>query len=205
MNSNQHDDRLFATAVQRNREPIFDILEQFLPKTGLVLEVASGTGEHGAYLAPRFPRLTWQPSDANPDMQKSITAWAQETGANMAPPLALDAQADTWPLASAAAIVCINMIHISPWESCLGLMAGAGRILGEGGVLYLYGPYKIKNKHTAESNAAFDLSLQSRNPAWGVRNLDDVIDVAAMHGLQFRQTVNMPANNLSVIFMKSRA
>ena len=204
MNSNQHDNRLHAAAVQRNREPIFNVLEQFLPETGLVLEVASGTGEHGAYFAPRFPHLTWQPSDANRDMHKSITAWAQAVGSNMALPLVLDAQAETWPLTSADAVVCINMIHISPWESCLGLMAGVGRILGEGGVLYLYGPYKIKNKHIAESNAAFDSNLQSRDPAWGVRDLDDVIDAAAAQGLQFRQAVTMPANNLSVVFIKSR-
>jgi len=206
MNNNQQDDRLYAAAVRRNREPIFDVLKPFLPETGLVLEVASGTGEHGAYFSSRLPTLTWQPSDPNKGMYKSIMAWsqfeAQAEASTMNPPLELNAQSAPWPIDQAAAIVCINMIHISPWASCLGLMAGAGRILPDGGLLFLYGPYKIKNSHTAESNAAFDQSLQSQNPEWGVRNLEDVVKAAAAEGLQFRKTVNMPANNLSVIFIK---
>jgi SAM-dependent methyltransferase len=203
MSQQGQDDRLFATAVQRNREPILKVLEQVLPAAGTVLEIASGTGEHGAYFAPRFSNLTWQPSDANTDMHKSILAWAKTEAPLMKPPLALDAAADTWPIEQAAAIVCINMIHISPWRSCLGLMAGAGRILEAGGILYLYGPYKINGEHYAESNAAFDQSLRSRDPEWGVRNLDDVIEVAQKEGLQFQQYIEMPANNLSVIFAKA--
>ncbi|MGY8991680.1 MAG: DUF938 domain-containing protein [Rhodospirillales bacterium] len=203
MNSNHQDNRLYAAAVRRNREPIFDVLKQFLPATGLVLEVASGTGEHGAYFSSRLPTLTWQPSDPNTDMHQSILAWSQAEASTMNPPLELNAQSASWPIDQAAAIVCINMIHISPWASCLGLMAGAGRILPNGGTLFLYGPFKIKNRHTAESNAAFDQSLQSQNPEWGVRNLEDVVKVAAAEGLQFHQTVNMPANNVSVIFIKN--
>jgi hypothetical protein len=203
MNSNHQDNRLYAAAVRRNREPIFDVLKQFLPATGLVLEVASGTGEHGAYFSSRLPTLTWQPSDPNTDMHQSILAWSQAEASTMNPPLELNAQSASWPIDQAAAIVCINMIHISPWASCLGLMAGAGRILPNGGTLFLYGPFKIKNRHTAESNAAFDQSLQSQNPEWGVRNLKDVVKVAAAEGLQFHQTVNMPANNVSVIFIKN--
>ena len=210
MNNHHQDDRLYAAAVRRNREPIFDVLKQFLPESGLVLEVASGTGEHGAYFASRLPKLTWQPSDPNFDMHKSIMAWAQAEAqathakaSTVKSPLELDAQKEPWPIDQAAAIVCINMIHISPWASCLGLMAGAGRILEDGGPLILYGPYKIKNRHYAESNAAFDQSLQSQNPEWGVRDLDDVIKAAAAEGLQFRQTVKMPANNLSVMFTRN--
>jgi hypothetical protein len=203
MNSNHQDNRLYAAAVRRNREPIFDVLKQFLPATGLVLEVASGTGEHGAYFSSRLPTLTWQPSDPNTDMHQSILAWSQAEASTMNPPLELNAQSASWPIDQAAAIVCINMIHISPWASCLGLMAGAGRILPNGGTLFLYGPFKIKNRHTAESNAAFDQSLQSQNPEWGVRNLEDVVKVAAAEGLQFHQTVNMPANNVSVIIIKN--
>jgi len=203
MNNNHQDNRLYAAAVRRNREPIFDVLKQFLPATGLVLEVASGTGEHGAYFSSRLPTLTWQPSDPNTDMYQSILAWSQAEASTMNPPLELNAQSASWPIDQAAAIVCINMIHISPWASCLGLMAGAGRILPNGGTLFLYGPFKIKNRHTAESNAAFDQSLQSQNPEWGVRNLEDVVKVAAAEGLQFHQTVNMPANNVSVIFIKN--
>ncbi len=205
MNNNQPDDRRYAPASQRNRAPILSVLEGVLPASGTVLEVASGTGEHGAFLAPRFPRLTWQPSDPNPEMRKSIAAWIQAEGPMMASPLELDARDGTWPIESAAAIVCINMIHISPWASCLGLMAGAGRILEEGGILYLYGPYKVKRQHTAESNAVFDQSLQSQNPDWGVRDIDDVIKAAGEQGLKFYQSIEMPANNLSVIFVKSAA
>lgn len=205
MNERKPDGRLFAAATQRNREPILSVLKHYLPKKGLVLEIASGTGEHGSYFAPRFPNLTWQPSDANEDMHPSITAWADAEAPMMKSPLTLDARNETWPIDQADAIVCINMIHISPWESCLGLMAGAGRILDDGGVLYLYGPYKIKNEHYAESNAAFDQGLQTQNPDWGVRNLEDVIEAASNQGLQFQKTVEMPANNLSVIFAKNNA
>ena len=204
MNDRPNDDRLYGAANRRNRDPILSVLQRFLPETGLVLEVASGTGEHGVYLAPKFPGLTWQPSDPNPEMRKSIAAWIRAEAPMVKPPMDLDARAEAWPIEHADAIVCINMIHISPWESCLGLMAGAGRILDDGGLLYLYGPYKIKNRHYAESNAAFDESLQSQNSEWGVRDLDDVVKAASAQGLKFRQTVEMPANNLSVIFVKER-
>lgn len=202
MNNNQHDYRLFSTAARRNRKPIFEVLKKFLPETGLVLEVASGTGEHGAYFAPRFPKLTWQPSDPNPEMRRSIQAWSRIEATKMNQSIDLDVQKKPWPIKKASAVVCINLIHISPWRACLGLMEGAGKILEEGGVLYLYGPYKIKNRHYAQSNIAFDQSLKQQNEEWGVRDLDDVIKIASDFGLRFSQTLKMPKNNLSVIFTK---
>lgn len=195
--------RFQAAAVRRNRDPILGVLKRVLPDTGVVLEIASGTGEHAAYFAPRLPGLTWRPSDADSAMLQSIAAWAEDAAPSPAAPVELNVRDAVWPVEAADAIVCINMIHIAPWESCLGLLAGAGRILKAGGILYLYGPYKIGGRHTAESNAAFDESLRRRDPAWGVRDLDDVSKAAAEQGLVFRERVAMPANNLSVVFEKS--
>jgi SAM-dependent methyltransferase len=194
--------RFQAAAVQRNRDPILSVLKRVLPDTGVVLEIASGTGEHAAYFAARLPGLTWRPSDADSAMLQSIAAWAEDAAPSPAAPVALNVRDAVWPVEAADAIVCINMIHIAPWESCLGLMAGAGRILKARGVLYLYGPYKIGGRHTAASNAAFDESLRRRDPAWGVRDLDDVRKAAAEQGLMFRERVAMPADNLSVVFEK---
>ncbi|MEQ8194289.1 MAG: DUF938 domain-containing protein [Rhodospirillales bacterium] len=201
MQGDSQNTRFYAAAVQRNRDPILGVLKRVLPETGIVLEIAGGTGEHAAYLAPHFPGLAWRPSEADPAMLPSIAAWAGKTE-NIAAPVLLDVRADDWPVERADAVVCINMIHISPWESCLGLMAGAGRVLPAGGVLYLYGPYKLGGQHTAPSNAAFDESLRRRDPAWGVRDLEKVKDAAAGHGLMFREHVAMPANNFSVVFEK---
>ncbi|MEX2452140.1 MAG: DUF938 domain-containing protein [Rhodospirillales bacterium] len=196
--------RFQAAAVRRNRDPILGVLKRVLPDTGVVLEIASGTGEHAAYFAPRLPGLTWRPSDADSAMLQSIAAWAEDAAPSPAAPVELNVRDAVWPVEAADAIVCINMIHIAPWESCLGLLAGAGRILKAGGILYLYGPYKIGGRHTAESNAAFDESLRRRDPAWGVRDLDDVSKAAAEQGLVFRERVAMPANNLSVVFEKKK-
>jgi len=196
--------RLDTPAAVRNREPILAVLERVLPDRGLVLEVASGTGQHAAHFAPRFPGLDWQPTDPDPLMRDSIAAWGVEGGRRIfRPPLDLDVASDPWPVSQAAAVLCINMIHISPWACTQGLMRGSGRVLIEGGVLYLYGPYRIGGRPTAESNAAFDASLKSRDPQWGVRDLEAVCDLAAEHGLKLAETVDMPANNLSVIFKKS--
>jgi len=198
------DPRLYAPAVARNRAPILAVLREKLPAAGLVLEVASGSGEHAAFFAPAFPHLSWQPSDGDPRALESIAAFRAASDApNLLPPVRLDAEAATWPIAQAEAILCINMIHIAPWSACAGLMSGAGRIVPRGGLLYLYGPFMEKGRHTAPSNAAFDADLRARDPRWGVRDLDAVAELAARHGLQLEETVAMPANNLSVIFRRA--
>ncbi len=208
MNSSAND-RQYAPATQRNRDPILAVLRQVLPPTGRVLEISSGTGEHAVYFAPRLTPRFWLPSDPNPIARSSIAAWRDHHRAdNLLAPIQIDACDPVWSVEQQVgsdpicAIVNINMIHISPWAACLGLMAGAKRILPAGGILYLYGPYKQKGMHTAPSNAQFDESLQQQDPAWGVRNLEDVVAAAEAETLQFVQAIAMPANNLSVIFRK---
>jgi SAM-dependent methyltransferase len=197
------DRRQFAPATERNRTAILDVLRGVLPERGLVLEVASGTGQHAAFLAPHFPGLIWQPSDPESGARVSIAAWAAASGGkNIRPPLALDAGAPDWPIERADAVVCINMIHIAPWAAALGLITGAARILGRDSALYLYGPFRRNGRHTAPSNAAFDADLQGRNPAWGVRDLADVASTAAEAGFGPPTVTEMPANNLSVVFRK---
>jgi SAM-dependent methyltransferase len=192
-----------APAVARNREPILAVLRRVLPAQGTVLEIASGTGEHAVHFAAALPGLTWQPTDPDPDALRSIAAWRAMTKLpNVLPPIELDVTSQTWPVARADAVVCINMIHISPWRATEGLMAGAERLLSAGGVLFLYGPYKEGGRHTAPSNEAFDADLRSRNPEWGVCDLDDVKSLAGKHGLDFVERVAMPANNLSVVFRR---
>jgi len=193
--------RRHAPATSRNRDPIADVLAAELPAEGLVLEVASGSGEHCAYFAERFPALRWQPSDPDPDALASIADWCNGL-ANIFPPLALDAAADDWPIASADAILCVNMVHISPWEATLGLMAGAGRLLGAGASLILYGPYRRQGVPTAESNEAFDRSLKARDSRWGLRHVEDVSAAAAARGLVLQRVVEMPANNLTLVFRR---
>ncbi len=206
---NGPDARQFAPATQRNREPILAVLLEVLPPTGTVLEISSGTGEHAVFFAPQLQPRQWLPSDPNPIARASIAAWrAHSPAANLHPPIALDVQEPIWaveenpPLEAIQAIVNINMIHIAPWPACLGLIAGAQRILPVSGILYLYGPFQQNGRHTAPSNAAFDQSLQLQNPEWGVRHLEEVVAVAASHNLVLRQTVAMPANNLSVVLQK---
>lgn len=190
-----------APATLRNRDAIAAVLRETLPETGLVLEVASGSGEHVVHFAQVFPMLDWQPSDPEPAALASIDAWRAEAGlANVRPSLMLDAAVSEWPIARADAILCINMVHISPWAATEGLMAGTARLLPSGAPLYLYGPYIRADVPTAESNLAFDASLRARNPAWGLRALEDVIALAAAYGLEFERLIEMPANNLSVIF-----
>lgn len=208
-------DRQFAPATQRNREPILAVLTQVLPPKGTVLEISSGTGEHAIFFAPRLQPRQWLPSDPNPIARASIAAWRKECPAeNLYPPLAIDVREPIWNIEPESpealqghelsepitAIVNINMIHIAPWDACLGLMAGAKRILPPGGILYLYGPYKQGGQHTAPSNAAFDASLRSQDPEWGVRDLEAVIAAAQDQQLSLVQTYAMPANNLSVVF-----
>ena len=197
------DERRTAPATERNREPILAVLRQELPVSGLVLEVASGTGEHAVHFARALPGLVWQPSDPSPDALRSIAAWSQAAGLdNVLPPIALDAAAPVWPIARADALVCINMIHISPWAATEGLMQGAGRLLGAGAPLCLYGPYRRAGQPIAPSNAAFDHDLRSRNPDWGLRDLEAVAALAETRGLRLERVAEMPANNLTVVFRK---
>jgi len=202
--SEARDARLYRPHVIRNRDPILDVLRRVLPPHGLILEIASGSGEHAVYFANNLPSLTWQPSDPDEQALASIAAHrAAGPTANLREPIRLDVTAAHWPLDRADAIVCCNMIHIAPWAACEGLIAGAGRVLPPGGTLYLYGPYKLDSRHTAPSNEAFDAQLRSQNPQWGIRDLGDVTALAERHSLAFAETVAMPANNLSVIFRRS--
>ncbi|NQV79355.1 MAG: DUF938 domain-containing protein [Alphaproteobacteria bacterium] len=201
--------RQHAPASERNREPILAVLNRFLPAAGdgLVLEVASGTGQHTAWFAAAFPHLTWQPSDAHEPAHESIRAWiTHEAVTNARPPIHLDAAAPHLPDIETdtpvVAMLNVNMIHISPWAACEGLMAKAGDLLPPGGHLIMYGPYARGGAHTASSNAAFDDSLRARNPAWGIRNLEDVIACAAANDLNHVDTIDMPANNLSVVYQR---
>jgi SAM-dependent methyltransferase len=195
---------LTAPAAERNKDPILDVLRRVLPPRGVVLEVASGTGQHAVHMAVALPGLVWQPSDPDPDARASISAWIEETGAaNVLPPLALDVRSVPWPIAEADAVVCINMIHIAPWTAAEHLVAGAGRILGPGAPLVLYGPYRRNGRHTAASNDAFDADLRRRNPDWGVRDLEAVAALAAENGLALDEVVEMPANNLTVVLRRA--
>lgn len=197
------DARRSAPHVGRNTGPILEVLREILPERGLVLEVASGSGEQSAAFARAFANLLWQPSDPDPAALASIQAWRDsEAVLNLLPPLELDARSADWPIASAEAIVCINMVHISPWEATEGLMRGAGRLLNAGAPLYLYGPYRQEGVETAASNEAFDQSLKGRNPEWRLRKLEDVAAEAERHGLVLEHTTPMPANNLSVVFRR---
>src|SRR4051794_12139568 len=195
---------LVAPAAERNREPIRAVLARVLPASGLVLEIASGTGQHAVHMAGALPRLVWQPIDPDPQMRASIRAWTARFGlANVRAPLDLDVRAPCWPLAAADAVVCINLIHIAPWSATAALAAGAARLLPPAGVLVLYGPFRREGRHTAPSNAAFDRSLRAADPDWGVRDLESAADVASAAGLALEEVVAMPANNLSVVFRRA--
>ncbi len=189
--------------VARNREPILAVLRRVLPARGLVLEIASGSGEHAAYFAKELPALTWQPSDPDQEALASVTAHRDDANLpNLLAPLHLDVMASEWPIARADAVMCNNMIHIAPWTAAEGLMAGAARVLPAGGVLFLYGPYTVDGRHTAPSNQAFDDDLRRRDPAWGIRDLSEVAALAQRNGFAAPEMVQMPANNLSVIFRR---
>ncbi|NBB14080.1 DUF938 domain-containing protein [Caulobacter sp. SLTY] len=193
-----------SPSTARNRDPILAVLREHLPATGLVLEIAAGAGEHAVHMAGHLPDLTWQPTDPDETALASIAAWRAEAGLpNLLEPLRLDAsRPDDWPVQAADAMVCINMVHISPWAATEGLLAGAGAVLPKGGVLYLYGPYLEGLVETAPSNLDFDHSLKSRNPAWGLRRREDVEALADRYGLALRARIAMPANNLSLVFAK---
>jgi SAM-dependent methyltransferase len=197
------DARRFAPAVARNKTAITEALARHLPATGLVLEIASGSGEHALHFAAHFPALSFQPTDPDAAALASIAAWrAEAQPANLLPPLALDVMADTWPAQKADAVLCINMIHIAPWEATAELMRGAARVLLSDGVLFLYGPFKQGGQHTAPSNAEFDSSLRTQDARWGVRDLEAVAEHASAAGFAAPVVEAMPANNLSVIFRR---
>ena len=197
----------YAAATARNRAPILEVLRRVLPAKGTVLEIASGTGEHGTYFATHLPHLVWQPSDASRDALLSIEAWrAESSRANLRAPITLDACSESWSVDHVAAVVCINMIHIAPWRACEGLMRGASRVLRPGeGVLYLYGPFLRDGFPTAPSNEAFDRDLRARDPSWGVRSLETVTAEARRNALERVEIVAMPANNLSLVFHRLAA
>ncbi|WP_110686744.1 DUF938 domain-containing protein [Salinicola aestuarinus] len=199
----QANDALTSPAAQRNREPIAEVLRQVLPETGRVLEIASGSGEHALHFAAGFPTLEWLPSDASPEARRSIAAWRRTAGlGNLAEPLALDVTSD-WPVeAPLAAIVCINMLHISPWSASEALFAGAGRTLGEGAPLIVYGPFRKQGQHTAASNARFDADLRARDASWGIRDLEAVDALAETAGLVREADYSMPANNACLVWRR---
>ena len=193
-----------APAAARNRQPILDVLRPRLPAEGLVLEIASGSGEHIVHFAEALPGLVFQPSDPSAEARASIDDWVQTTGlGNVRAALALDAAGDVWPIEQANAVLCCNMIHIAPWEAAVGLISGAAAVLADGGTLYLYGPYRRGGRHTAPSNEAFDRDLRQRNPTWGVRDLEAVAALAEARGFGSPEIIDMPANNLSLVFKRT--
>lgn len=207
----------FSPSAERNKDPILQVLKEVLPPEGSVLEIASGSGQHAAYFAPKLAPRHWIPSDPQPELRSSILAWrSDQPCSQLHPPLDLDVVQPTWPveddrlvktigaveIPEIRAIVNINMIHIAPWEACLSLLVGAGRILQDDGVLFLYGPYKREGKHTAPSNAAFDESLKARNSSWGIRDIEAVLRVAEQQGFHSPRIFPMPANNFSLVFQR---
>jgi SAM-dependent methyltransferase len=201
------DGRQFSPSAARNSGPIREVLEKVLPRSGIALEVGSGTGEHVVCFAKALRGLLWQPSDPDPASRASIAAWIAAEGlANVRAPVAIDVREAVWGVEDEApfgALISLNMIHIAPWQAALGLLAGAGRLLRPDGMLYLYGPFMRSGAHTAPSNAAFDADLKRRDPHWGVRDTDDLVREAAPHKLELREVIEMPANNLSLVFVKT--
>ncbi len=193
-----------SPAAERNKGPILEVLRTVLPASGTVLEIASGTGQHVVHFARALPALVWQPSEPDDELRSVIVRrLAAEALPNVLEPLPLDVHGLPWPIARADAIFCSNMIHIAPWSAAIALFRGAGALLGPASLLVLYGPFKIGGAHTAPSNEAFDESLRARNPAWGVRDLDGVAALAAEHAFVLRERVQMPANNLTVVFERT--
>jgi SAM-dependent methyltransferase len=202
--STSGDGRLASPSAARNREPIAEVLARVLPQSGLVLEVGSGTGEHTVHFARVMPHLTWQPSEQDEACLRSISAWvAVEAQANVRPPFYLDVTDAQWPIATADAVICINMIHIAPWSAAQALLRGVSRILPSGGLLCLYGPFRVAGKDTSASNRAFDAQLRAMNSEWGVRDLDAVSSEARAFNIELERTFQMPANNLIAVLRKS--
>ncbi len=190
-----------SPAAARNRDAIAAVLAELLPASGCVLEIASGTGEHVAHFASVFPALDWQPSDPEPSALASIASWTSGLG-NVSTPIAIDATHAGWPVESADAVYCANMVHIAPWDATFGLMAGASSVLASGAPLILYGPYLRGDVATAPSNLDFDGSLKSRDARWGLRSVEDVRAAAEVRGLMFERLIEMPANNLVLLLRK---
>ena len=198
------DARRFAPAVARNKAPLTEVLARHLPSSGLILEIASGCGEHALHFAAHFPALRFQPTDPDAAALASIAAWQAEAQLpNLRAPLALDVMAGAWPVPKADAVLCINMIHIAPWEATTTLMRGAARVLPPDGILFLYGPFKQRGQHTAPSNAEFDASLRAQDTRWGVRDMEAITDIATVAGFAAPLVEAMPANNLSLIFRRA--
>ena len=196
--------RRSAPAALRNRQPIAEVLGEWLPPRGLVLEIASGTGEHAVYFAERFADLDWQPSDIHPDALASIAAFREESGpANLRSPIVLDASAAVWPIDQADAVLSINMVHISPWASALGLLDGAARLLAPGAPLIMYGPWLKADVATAPSNVAFDADLKRRDPQWGLRSVEEFAAAAEQRGLALSEIRAMPANNMMLLLRRA--
>jgi len=193
-----------APATMRNRDAIVAVLRDVLPSTGRILEVASGTGEHAVYFGQQFPDLSFQPSDPDPANLESITAWTnRENVSNVLSPLPLNALTSDWDIDQPAAILCINMIHIAPWEATIGLFNNAAELLRPSAPLYLYGPYFRKGVETAQGNLDFERSLKSRNLQWGIRDVADIDALAAQSGFKRQNLIEMPANNISLIYHRS--
>lgn len=196
--------RRSAPAALRNRQPIAQVLREWLPDSGLVVEIASGTGEHAVHFAKAFPKLDWQPSDLHPEALRSIAAWRSESGlSNLCEPILIDSGSAEWPIERADAVLSINMAHISPWSASLGLIDGAAKLLPPGGPLILYGPWLKDDVDTAPSNLAFDADLKQRDPEWGLRRVEQFADAAEEKGLTFADWRPMPANNLMLLFRKT--
>jgi SAM-dependent methyltransferase len=198
------DGRWFIASADRNKGPILAVLERVLPRTGLVLEIGSGTGQQVAHFARALLHLTWQPSDPDAEFRKSVQEWTtREQLGNVRPPVELDVFRRPWPIARADAVVCINMIHVAPWAATEALLTGAKEVLTDGGLLFLYGPYRRFGRHTAPSDEAFDTQLRAQDPGWGLRDLEAVVEVAGSTGLELAEVIDMPANNFSVVFRRS--
>ncbi|MGC2517762.1 MAG: DUF938 domain-containing protein [Burkholderiales bacterium] len=200
------DGRWRAGPAERNKDPILDILRRFLPQEGLVLEIASGTGQHVVHFAKALPALTWQPSEADAELRASVALWTRdEKLANVNAPLELDVCKFPWPAVRADAIVCINMIHVAPRRATRALFHGAAKVLSADGIVFLYGPYRRFGRHTALSNETFHAQLRAQNPEWGLRNMEDVQRIAGEEGFDLVATIEMPANNFSLVLRKSAA
>lgn len=195
-------EKLSFPSADRNKDPILEVLARVLPANASVLEIASGSGQHAVHFAGQLPGVTWQTSDVDPERRASVRIWREESGlGNILDPVAVDVTEPEWNVGTFDAVFNSNLIHISPWECCLGLLAGARRHLRPGGLLIIYGPFKIGGGHTAPSNRAFDEDLRSRNPRWGVRDLEAVEEAA--DGFDLEERIEMPANNLTLVFRKT--
>lgn len=191
-------------APERNKQPILDVFQRVLPEAGAMLEIASGTGQHAAFFASRLPKWTWLPTDVDPNNVASIDGWSSEAALpNIRPARLLDVCAPDWSVGSVDAVFCANMIHITPWKCCTGLIEGAGRHIASGGALLIYGPFRIGGQHTSQSNEQFDASLKTHNSSWGVRDLEAVTTLASKAALKFVERVQMPANNQTLVFRRS--